>query len=204
MPLIKLFGNRFSGHSYKVALCLALTDTPYEYEEISLSVPRPQRPDYFRKNSRYNEVPLVLIDGEPFVQSNAILLHLSQNLGLMSDRKKLKQIYEWLMWEQSRLGSSLPNLRVELKFKDTHEPATAAWLRARLEDDLSVLSQQLNTSEGFVLGDAPTIVDCSMAGYLYWLKDAELDINDWPIIAAWLTRIQHLKGWQHPDELLAG
>ncbi len=204
MPSIKLFGNRFSGHSYKVALCLALTDTPYEYEEVSLSIPRPQRPDYFRKNTRYGEVPLLLIDGEPFVQSNAILLQLTQQLGLMLDETKTTQIYEWLMWEQSRLGSSLPNLRFELKFKDTHEPAVAAWLQNRLVDDLGILSQQLDKTKRFALGDTPTIVDCSLAGYLYWLTDADMDISEWPLVAAWLERVKQLKGWQHPDELLVG
>lgn len=203
MSNIKLYGNRLSGHAYKVALFLVLTKTPYEYEEISLSTPRPDRPALFRQASRYNEVPALVMDGKAYVQSNAILLHLAQTLGLMDSGEHHAQIREWLMWEQSRLGSSLPNLRFEMKFKTDSDPAVQAWLNSRLLNDLEILNTHLATTSGFMAGSTPTIADCAIAGYLYWLGDVDLDIADWPEVAAWLDRIRQLEGWQHPDELLA-
>lgn len=204
MPNIKLYGNRLSGHAFKVALFLVLTKTPYEYEEISLSTPRADRPARFRQQSRYNEVPALVMDGKAYVQSNAILLHLAQTLGLMDSDEHHAQIREWLMWEQSRLGSSLPNLRFETKFKTDSDPAVKAWLKSRLQNDLEVLNTHLAGTPGFVVGSTPTIADCSIAGYLFWLADTGLDIADWPEVAAWLERIKQLEGWQHPDVLLVG
>ncbi|MBL4647242.1 MAG: glutathione S-transferase [Hyphomicrobiales bacterium] len=202
MPDIKLFGHPLSGHSYKVKLFLALTHTPHTYEIIDLMTPRPQRPAYFRDNTRYDEVPLLIIDDKPFVQSNAILLHLSKILNIFGGAPNQTQCLEWLMWEQSRLGSSLPNLRFSRKFKPDTDPAVLAWLEERLRADLNMLNTHFETSGGFVLNDAPSIADCSLAGYLYWLSDTGLDINSWPYVAAWLTRLSELDGWQHPDDLL--
>ena len=202
MQNIKLFGNRFSGHTYKVALFLALTKTPYTYEQISLTLPRAQRPQHFARHSRYGEVPLLMIDGKPFVQSNAILIKLSQMLGPMSGDAPSDRVHEWLMWEQSRLGSSLPNLRFEKKFKSGADPAVLAWLCERLKDDLNVLDTHFASAGRFVVADAPTIADCSLAGYLFWLADVDLDIADWPRVKSWLDRISQLDGWKHPDDLI--
>ena len=74
MELI-LYGNRESGHSYKVRLMLALTQTPHEYRPIDIEQPREQRPEEFRQASKYGEVPVLVDRGQPYVQSNAILLH---------------------------------------------------------------------------------------------------------------------------------
>ena len=82
MPYITLYGNRYSGHSYKVRLFLKLTDTPHCYESVDILQPRSERPAFFRKNARYDEVPLVIYRGQPLVQSNAILLHLAEKLQL--------------------------------------------------------------------------------------------------------------------------
>ena len=202
MADIILFGNRFSGHSYKVRLFLELTNTPHKYETIDLMQPRAERPSFFRENARYNEVPLFIVDGQPFVQSNAILLYLAEKFEAMDGDAAHVQVVEWLMWEQSRLGSSLPNLRFERKFKKNTDPAVLSWLEARLRNDLDVLETHLDGGSGFMVADTPTIADCAIAGYLYWLDDAGLEIEDWPQVSAWLTRMSQLEGWQHPDELM--
>ncbi len=199
---ITLFGNRFSGHAYKIALFLALNKIPHNYEAINLSQPRGERPEFFRKHARYGEVPLLIVEDKAFVQSNAILLHLSQLFGIMSGGEEKARVNEWLMWEQSRLGSSLPNLRFEKKFKTNSDPAVQAWLKARLLDDLAVLNTHLTSGDGFVVGASPTIADCSLAGYLFWLSDVDLAISDWPHAQAWLNRIENLEGWKHPDKLM--
>lgn len=202
MTKITLFGNRFSGHSYKIRLFLMLTDTPHTYETINLSTPRNDRPEFFRQNARFDEVPLLMIDDQPYVQSNAILLRLSDMLGVMDGGADKARVAEWLMWEQSRLGFSLPNLRFERKFKSNPDPNVLTWIKARLLDDLNVLEDQLKAGMGFVVGDAPSIADCAIAGYLYWLDDAGLEIAKWPTVKAWLHRLSGLKGWEHPNTLM--
>lgn len=199
---IILYGNRYSGHSYKVKLFLALTQTPHEYRTIDLMQPREHRPEPFKSNAKFGEVPLLLMDNQVYVQSNSILMHLSNKLNLMQGVGKQVQVTEWLMWEQSRLGFSLPNLRFERKFKADTTSAIISWLENRLSNDLLVLELHLEASNGFVVGKNVTIADCSLAGYLFWLSDAGLEINSWPNIEKWLERISNLKSWVHPDDLM--
>ncbi len=208
MPYITLYGNRHSGHSYKVRLFLQFTETPHCYKTIDLMQLRAERPAFFRENARYDEVPLLIYRGQPLVQSNAILQHLSDKLEALqggSDNADpaRTQVNEWLMWEQSRLGFSLPNLRFERKFKSDCDPAVLAWLGARLREDLDVLNTHLEQGDGFIVGDKLSIADCSLAGYLYWLGDAGLEIANWPAVEAWLTKLSSQEGWQHPDDLMA-
>lgn len=200
MSFIKLFGNPLSGHTYKVRLFLALTDTAYEYEHVDLMQPRSERPAFFRQNARYDEVPLLMMDDVPFVQSNAILLHLSEKLEALQGGDQQQWVVEWLMWEQSRLGHSLPNLRFAKRFQKDTDPAVLEWLEGHMIDDLNVLDTHLDGTE-FIVGKTPTSADCSLAGYLYWLDETGLKIKDWPFIQRWLERVSHLDGFKHPDQL---
>ena len=196
---IILYGNHYSGHSYKVKLFLELTKTSHKYETISLLQPRKERPEPFRSHSKFGEVPLILLNDEPYVQSNAILLLLSDQLNKMGGEKYQQQVCEWLMWEQSRIGFSLPNLQFERMFAKDTDPAVLSWLEKRLRNDLTTLDMHLETDNSFIVGSRPTIADCSLVGYLYWLDDTGLNISHWPNIEKWLARISKLEGWRHPD-----
>jgi glutathione S-transferase len=54
-----------------------------------------------------------------------------------------------------------------------------------------------------MLGDKPTIVDFSLAGYVYYPKEETgFDIAaDFPALHAWRERLAALPGWQPPYEL---
>ena len=56
----------------------------------------------------------------------------------------------------------------------------------------------------FAVGDAPTIADLSMCGYLYWFDEFGIDQGTFPAVGAWLQRIRALPGWVHPYELMPG
>ena len=57
-----LYGNRESGHCYKVKLALVLAEVHHEYREVDLDVPFEERGEDFRAASRFGEVP-VFVDG---------------------------------------------------------------------------------------------------------------------------------------------
>lgn len=61
--MFALFGNRESGHTYKVRLMLALAGIAHDYTEIDLGLARDTRPEPFRTLAKYGEVPLLLHDG---------------------------------------------------------------------------------------------------------------------------------------------
>jgi glutathione S-transferase len=199
---IKLYGNRNTGHAYKVRLMLNLAGLPHEFEEVDLSVPREQRPEPFRSLAPFGEVPLLVHAGRAYAQSNAILLHLAAHSGALDGEvtERIERVREWLFWESNRIGFSLPNLRYCLRFA----PAPAdviAMLRGRVEADLARLEHELEDGRAFILGGAPTVADVSLCGYMFWADQAQVTLP--PHIQAWLGRIAALPGWRHPDDFYA-
>lgn len=199
---IRLFGNRESGHAYKVRLMLNLAQLPHEFEEVDIRLPREQRPEPFRSLAKYGEVPLLVHAGCPYVQSNAILLHLAAHSGaLEGDSPELtERVREWLFWEANRIGFSLPNLRYCLRFTGA-DPAVLAMLRARFDADIAHLDEQFADGRSFILGDRPTVADVSLCAYLFWPEQAQVAVPRH--VQAWLDRIAVLPGWRHPYDFYA-
>ncbi len=106
-----LYGNRESGHCYKVKLALVFAELLHEYREVDLDVPFAERHEDFRAVSRFGEVP-VFVDGNmALAQSNAILLYIAERSGKLGGELPHEQLTEWLFWEANRIGFSIPNLR---------------------------------------------------------------------------------------------
>ena len=84
MTTLTLYGNCFSGHSYKVRLALMLADVSHDYVHVDLALPRAERAEDFRAVSRFGEVPVLVADGTALCQSNAILQWLADNYGRLA------------------------------------------------------------------------------------------------------------------------
>ena len=203
MELI-LYGNRESGHSYKVRLMLALTQTPHEYRPVDIQLPRGERPAEFREVSSYGEVPVLVDRSQPYVQSNAILLHLAQRTLKFYGRDAVDhdQVREWLFWEANRIGISVPNLRFALRWIPDTRPEVLDWLRARAVADLDRMNAEF-AGRRFLLGEMPTVADLSCCGYLFWADQAGIDLAPWSHVRRWLDDIAALPGWQHPYDLMS-
>lgn len=204
--MFTLYANRESGHSYKVALFLALTNTPYRYVAVDLATPRDGRPEEFKAISKFGEVPvLVTEEGEALCQSNAILAHLAWSTGRFGARDVIgwRRIHEWLSWETNRIGFSLPNLRFERRFAIDSDPAVVSWLVARLRGDLDRLEAELGEGHAYLISDELSIADLACCAYLYWSDQAGLGLAPWPGVERWLKRISETPGWAAPHELMA-
>jgi len=197
-----LYGNRESGHSYKVKLALSFLGMEHEYRPVDLALDRCNRPPDFREASRFGEVPVLVMDGEPLVQSNAILMHLARTTGRLRGERDPNQTVEWLFWEANRIGFSVPNLRFARTFKTETAPDVVAWLEARARSDLDRLDDELGRNTRFLLGDTVSVADIACCGYLFWPEQTGLDYSHWKHVSGWLDRIRAIPGWAHPYELL--
>jgi glutathione S-transferase len=194
-----LFGNRDSGHAYKVRLMLSLSSLACDYTEIDLDLPRDQRPQPFRSLAKYGEVPLLLHNGRPYVQSNAILLHLAEHTGRFGGEsaERMEQMREWLFWEANRVGFSLANLRYGQKYLPAGAASDGqAMLRERFNADIARLDDELSDGRAFIMDGTPSIADISLCGYMYWPEQANVTMP--ANVQGWLDRISALPGWRHP------
>ncbi|WP_342236032.1 glutathione S-transferase family protein [Inquilinus sp. OTU3971] len=205
MTLPLLYGNRDSGHSYKVRLFLALAGIAHDYVALDLAVPRAERPEPFRRASRFGEVPVLVTGDATLCQSDAILTYLAERTGRFGADSPAgwDEIRQWLFWEANRIGFSVPNLRFARRVATDTPAEVLRWLEARARADLDRLEEELARRD-FLAGESPSIADIACAAYLWWLDEAGLTPLRWPAVQAWLGRLAALPGWRHPSELMAG
>ena len=201
--MLILYGHPESGHTYKVALSLALLGETFDYRWVDVFAERSARDAQFQRVSRYGEIPVLVDAGAAYAQSDAILLHLAGKHGRLGGESaaRLSAVRERLFWEANRVGISLPNLRHYQRFAPGAAPGPVLdWLRARMHSDFESLDRDL-AAQSFLLGENVTVADLACSAYLLY-EDMGLDLARWPAMHAWLARIRVLPRWQHPHTLL--
>ena len=196
MTDLLLYGHPDSGHACKVALALALAGLPHRNRFIDIWAPRDSRPAEFRAASPIGEVPVLVIDGEPFAQSGAILLELASRFGVLGAADGLKRARELVIWEANRIGMCLPQLRAARHFREPgYPPGALDWLEMRYAADAVRFGQYLGDAP-FFHGDAPGIGDCAIWGYVQWLPEAGVEPTE--AMAGWIARMRALPAMRAP------
>jgi glutathione S-transferase len=145
-------------------------------------------------------VPLLLIDGEPLVQSGAILLEIASRFGCLGGetREGLRRGRELLIWEANRIGMCLPQLKEARRVNgEGFPPGALDWLRMRFDADCQRFAILLG-NEPFFHGAAPGMGDCAIWGYTQWLSEAGVDAT--LRMRSWLDRIGNHIAMKSPAE----
>lgn len=200
------YGHPESGHSYKVALALSMLELPHEYRWVDVFAPRDQRAADFRAASPFGEIPILVADGVPLAQSNAILLHLMRRTRRLGGETEARadQVQQWLFWEANRIGVALGNYRafVRKEFGDEAAPEVVAWFKGRVEGSAERLEREVS-NRPFLLGDSITVADLSCSAYLFLAHEAGIDVTAWAGVRRWLERIASQRGFRPIAELMS-
>lgn len=204
MPAFTLYCFAQSGNAYKAALMLNLCGADWAPRFVDFFNGETRTPAY-REINVMGEVPVLEHDGRRLSQSGVILDYLASRLGRFGwrDDDERREILRWILFDNHKLTSYIATLRFMLQFARTGETPVTEWLRGRANSALKVLDAHLS-GRRFAVGDAPTIADLSMCGYLYWPDEIGVDWSAYPNVAAWLARIAATPRWRHPYELLPG
>jgi glutathione S-transferase len=197
-----------SGNAYKVALMLTLTGTEWEPVFVDFFNGQTRTPEYRADLNPFGEVPVLEAEGKRMTQSGAILSWLAEKTGhfCARDEDERYEVLRWILFDNHKFTNFMATYRFLRNFvRKPADPAVMAFLKGRIDANLPIVENHLTTSR-FIVGDAPTIADLSLCGYLFY--PPEETGYDWPqthpAIAAWLDRIRALPGWQHPYELMPG
>ncbi len=193
-----------SGNAYKPALMLNLCAAAWT----------PQFVDFFNGETRnapfrilnpMGEVPVLEHQGRVLTQSGVILDYLALHFGQFgsSNEEERLDILRWLLFDNHKLTANIATYRFLLRFAKTGQTPVTDFLKSRAISALKVLNGHLDGRD-FVVADRPTIADISLCGYLFWPDEFEVTWNDYPKIGDWLKRIEAIKGWVHPYELMPG
>lgn len=191
-PGLRLYRHPLSGHCHRVELLLSLAALPCELVTVDLPSGAHKSPDFLEKN-RWGQVP-VLVHGD-FVlpDSNAILVYLSEQFPGAApywprEAQARGTIQRWLSIAQGPLVQGPATARVIKVFGrklDPEQPiANAHHLFSLLELELA--------DRDFMLGKAPTLADIALYTYTAHAPEGLVSLDAYPLIRAWLARIEAL------------
>jgi glutathione S-transferase len=187
---VRLYDSQGSGNCYKVRLLLAHLGVAYERREVDV-VDRSNRAELLGELNPALRVPTVVLDdGRPLAESNAILCYFAEGTPyLPEDRYERAQVLQWLFFEQY---SHEPNIAV-VRFWVAHSaaPPADAELEAKRRAGyvaLDAMERHLCT-RAFLVGERFTIADIALYAYTHVAGEGGFDLAGYPAIRAWLDRV---------------
>ncbi|MDB5666860.1 glutathione S-transferase family protein [Cypionkella sp.] len=202
----KLYCFGESGNAYKVALALTFADIEWEPVFVDFFNGETRTPE-FRAINEMGEAP-VFVDGDTtLTQSGVILDFISSKSGKLGGKSaaERREVLRWMFWDNHKFSTQIGIVRFLTNFvsDDKRPEGVIPFLQARLKSAYTILNGHLEGRK-WVAGEAMTIADLSLCGYLYYPEPFGFDRKDWPNIDAWLDRIAAVPGWKHPYDLMPG
>ncbi len=190
-----LYDNPISGNCYKVRLLFSLLGIDYERREVDV-IDRSARPEILGGLNPGLRVPtLVLDDGRPLAESDAILFYFAEGTEyLPRDRYERAQVLQWMFFEQY---SHEPNIAVLRFWAEAGIEGDPREVAAKLEGGyraLEAMEAHLAGREFFV-GTAPTIADLALYAYTHVAGEGGFETGRFEAIGAWLERVRALPGY---------
>lgn len=192
-----------SGNAYKAALMLALSGCDWEARWVDYFNGETRGEAYRRDVNEMGEVPVLEHRRKRLTQSGAILIYLAEQTGRFGGRSADERydVLRWILFDNHKFTSYFATLRFLVGLQKTGETPVTEFLRGRALGAFGIVEKHL-ARQPFIVGDAPTIADISMVGYLYYPEPTGIDRAAFPNIEAWTKRVAALPGWKAPYDLM--
>jgi glutathione S-transferase len=185
---VLLYDSRISGNCYKVRLLFAHLGLAYERVELDV-VDRSNRPELIGDRNPALRVPtLILDDGRPLAESNAILWYFADGTEYVpTDPYERAQVLQWQFFEQY---DHEPTIAVARFWLTKNVDVPAADLEAKQAGGRRVLGAMDRhlTGRTYLVGDRYSIADISLYAYTHVAPEAGIDLEPFPAVEAWLAR----------------
>lgn len=187
---LTVYGDQRSGNCLKVKWLLDRLGLAYDWVETDVMAGITRTPEFLALNPA-GQIPLVILpDGRPLAQSNAILLHFGAGTDLVpTDPYDHARMLAWLFWEQNTHEPSIAVLRFRMLLKGQAREARDPDLAARGEAALARMEQAL-TGSPFLLGAALSLADVALVAYTRVAHEGGFDLAPFPAVQAWIARVE--------------
>lgn len=187
---LTVYGDQRSGNCLKVKWLLDRLGLAYDWVETEVMAGIARTPEFLALNPA-GQIPLVILaDGRPLAQSNAILLHFAAGTDLVpADPYDHARMLAWLFWEQNSHEPSIAVLRFRMLLKGQTREARDPDLVARGEAALARMEQALAGSP-FLLGAALSLADVALVAYTRVAHEGGFDLAAFPAVRAWIARVE--------------
>ena len=196
MSVLTLYDYPASANCFKARLLLAQLGIEYERVPTDIFDGDTLTEEYERLNPFRSTPVLVLPDGTPLIESNAILWYLARGTEYLPDDPVAQaEVVRWLIYEQSDVMPAIGGLRFRLvtgRFAADSPEAEAR--RTNAYEVLRILDTHL-ASRDFLVADRYTIADLSVFAYAHTAPEAGIDTTSYASFNGWLARVAEQPGF---------
>jgi len=187
---MRIYGDSISGNCLKVKWTADYLGRVYEWIETSVLKAETRTPAFLAMNPAGQVPAVILDDGRPLAQSNAIILHLAEGSDLIpTDPYERARMHEWLFWEQY---SHEPYVAVA-RFQVTYLGRSPGELEPPLVERGKAALQRLDEAlegRGFLVGERLSLADVALVAYTRVAEEGGFRLADYRSVQAWIGRVE--------------
>jgi glutathione S-transferase len=185
-----VYGDMISGNCLKVKFTADKLGLAYEWRPIDVVKGETRRPEFLAM-SPMGQVPVVVLDdGRPLAQSNAIIRYLARDSDLLpADPYLQAKIDEWLFWEQYSHEPYVAVCRFHMKYLGKGRDELDSWRVKAGEKALDLLDSELATRPYLVDGHI-TIADIALLAYTRFADEGGFDLKPRRNVTDWISRCE--------------
>jgi glutathione S-transferase len=191
---VKIYGDSVSGNCLKVKWTADYLGLAYDWIETDVLKSQTRTMQFLALNPAGQVPTVVLDDGRPLAQSNAIILHLAEGSDLVpSDRYNRAKMLEWMFWEQYSHEPYVAVARFQVKYLGRTPAELGDAFMSRARAALDRLEQALADdflAGDFLVGDRLSLADVSLVAYTRLAPEGGLDLAGLPRLRAWIGRVE--------------
>ncbi len=193
--MILLYDSKPSGNCYKVRLLLAHLGLRYERRELSVT-DRSDRPKVLGGLNPALRVPTVVLeDGRPLAESNAILWYFGDGTRYIpQDRYERAQVLQWQFFEQYNHEPNVAVARFWLHYSGAQIDRAALEKRQTAGYFALDAMEKHLAGRTFLVGDRYSLADISLYAYTHVADEGGFDLGRYAAIRAWLDRVASQPG----------
>lgn len=189
MPLT-IYGDSISGNCLKVKWVADFLGLSYDWIETGILKGQSRTGDFLALNPA-GQVPMVILDdGRPLAQSNAIILHLAEGSALIPaaayDRAKM---LEWMFWEQYSHEPYVAVARFQMAYLGKAKAELEPHIVERGEGALARLEAGLAETP-FLVGRQVSLADVALVAYTRVAHEGGFELAAYPKVRAWVARVE--------------
>lgn len=192
--MLTVYGDIRSGNCLKVKWLLDWLGRDYRWVETDVTTGVTRSAQFLALNPAGQTPTIVLADGRPLAQSNAILVHMGEGTALIpTDPYDRAKMFEWLFWEQY---SHEPCIAV-VRFQRAIAGKAASEIDPRLvEKGYAALARMEAGLEGrdWLAGEAASLADLALVAYTRVAHEGDFDLTAYPNLRRWVGRVEEVFG----------
>ncbi|WP_454714909.1 glutathione S-transferase family protein [Caulobacter segnis] len=191
---LRIYGDSISGNCLKVKWTAERLHLPFDWIETDILKAQSRTPEFLALNPAGQVQMVILEDGRPLSQSNAIMLHLAEGSVLIpADAYDRAKMFEWLFWEQYSHEPYVAVARFQMAYLGKSRESLETRLVERGDAALARLETQLKQTP-FLVGERLTLADIALVAYTRVAHEGGFDLSQYPAVKAWVGRMETALG----------